>query len=148
MNNSPLSRWHDLVVEFDKKKLEHLIDEECVFFSPIVFTPQEGKRLTIMYLTAAYQMFSEADGFKYIKEIVHDNNAMLEFNATIDNILIDGVDIITWNNEGKISEFKVMIRPMKAVDKIKEKMLAQLSEMGTFQKLKLKGGMIWDKLRP
>lgn len=125
-----------------------MIDDNCVFYSPIVFKPQEGKRLTIMYLTAAFQMFSQAEYFKYIKEIVQGQTAMLEFNAEIDGVLLDGIDLIIWNEQGLITEFKVMVRPLKAIDLIKEKMLEQLSSMSAFDKLKLKGGMIWDKLKP
>lgn len=142
-----MHQWHKMIEAQDMSQLDRLVDDNCVFYSPIVFKPQEGKRLTIMYLTAAFQMFCEATYFKYIKEIEQDQNAMLEFNAEIDGILIDGIDLITWNDKGKIIEFKVMIRPLKAIDSVKTKMLAQLSEMSTFQKLKLKGGVIWDKLR-
>lgn len=147
MNKSPLDQWHQMLEAMDISQLDQVIDKQCVFHSPIVFKPQEGRRLTIMYLSAAFQMFSEADYFKYIKKIVQDNHAMLEFNAKIDGILIDGVDIITWNDEGLITEFKVMIRPLKAIDLIKSKMLAQLSSLTTIDKLKLKGGVIWDKLK-
>lgn len=131
----------------DISQLDQVIDKHCVFHSPIVFKPQEGKRLTIMYLTAAFQMFKEADYFKYINEIVQDQQAMLEFNAEVDGILIDGVDIITWNEIGLITEFKVMVRPLKGIDLIKEKMLAQLGNMSTLDKLKLKGGVLLDKLK-
>lgn len=147
MNNSPLTQWHEMLKSKDISQLDQMIDSKCVFHSPIVFKPQEGKRLTVMYLTAAFQMFMEADYFKYIKEIVQDQNAALEFNAEIDGILIDGIDLITWNDAGKITEFKVMIRPLKAIDLIKEKMLAQLSNLSTLDKLKLKGGVLWDKLK-
>lgn len=147
MNKSPLDQWHQMLDAMDITQLDQVIDRQCVFHSPIVFKPQEGKRLTIMYLSAAFQMFKEADYFKYIKEIVQGQQAMLEFNAEIDGILVDGVDIITWNDDGLITEFKVMVRPLKGIDLIKEKMLAQLSNMSTFDKLKLKGGVLLDKLK-
>lgn len=147
MNNSSLDQWHAIVKDMDADKLGLLIDKHCVFYSPIVFKPQEGKRLTVMYLTAAYKMFSQAESFEYVKEIVQDQNTMLEFNAIIDGILINGIDLLTWNDEGKIIEFKVMIRPLKAIDLVKERMFAQLSTITAFQKLKLKGGLVWDKLK-
>ncbi|WP_422358627.1 nuclear transport factor 2 family protein [Reichenbachiella sp.] len=147
MNNSPLTQWHEMLESQDISQLDQIIDAKCVFHSPIVFKPQEGQRLTVMYLMAAFQMFMEAEYFRYIKEIVQDQNAALEFNAEIDGILIDGIDLITWNKAGKIIEFKVMIRPLKAIDLIKERMLAQLSNMSTFDKLKLNGRVIWDKLK-
>ncbi|WP_084371989.1 nuclear transport factor 2 family protein [Reichenbachiella faecimaris] len=147
MNKSPLAQWHQMLETKDISLLEQIIDDNCVFHSPIVFKPQEGRRLTLMYLTAAFQMFNEAVYFKYIKKIVQEQNAMLEFNAEIDGILIDGIDLITWSDAGQITEFKVMVRPLKAIDLIKEKMLAQLTNMSTMDKLKLKGGMLWDKLK-
>ncbi|WP_420581378.1 nuclear transport factor 2 family protein [Reichenbachiella sp.] len=147
MNNSPLTQWHEMLESKDISQLDQIIDAKCIFHSPIVFKPQEGKRLTLMYLTAAFQMFMEADYFKYIKEIVENQNAALEFNTEIDGILIDGIDLISWNEAGKITEFKVMIRPLKAIDFVKERMLSQLGRMTTFDKLKLKGGVLFDKLK-
>lgn len=89
------------------------------------------------YLLSAANMF-EGTGFHYVKELVGENEAVLEFNATIDGIEIDGVDIITWNEDGKITEFKVMLRPFKAIEKVGEKMKANLESMSLWDKLKLK----------
>lgn len=147
MNKSPLPQWHRIIDEKNDGLIDQLIDKQCVFYSPIVFKPQEGKRLTVMYLTAAFRMFSEAAHFRYVKELVDGQTAMLEFEAEIEGIQVNGIDLITWNDEGLITEFKVMIRPLKAIDLVKQKMLDLLSQMGTFQKLKLKGGVFWDKLK-
>lgn len=147
MNKTPLTQWHRVIDEKDSGLIEPLIHKHCVFYSPIVFKPQEGRRLTVMYLSAAFQMFMEAASFKYVKELVDGHSAMLEFEAKIDGILINGIDLITWDDEGLITEFKVMIRPLKAIDLVKQKMLDQLSQMTTFQKLKMTGSVLWDKLR-
>ena len=98
-----IAQWHKVLEEGDLKGLDKLIGARCVFHSPIVFKPQEGRRLTIMYLQAAYQMF-EGSGFHYVKEVIGDTAAVLEFNATVDGILIDGIDMITWDDNDQIIE--------------------------------------------
>lgn len=89
------------------------------------------------YLLSAAKMFEET-GFHYVKEVVNNGDAVLEFNANIDGIEIDGVDIISWNVDGKITAFKVMLRPLKAIEKVGEKMKVQLENLSLLDKLKLK----------
>ena len=86
----------------------------------------EGKEITKMYLFAAGQSFN-MDKFKYIREVHDGTNSVLEFETFIDDISVNGVDMIKWNNEGKIVDFKVMIRPLKAVQKVQEKMIESLN---------------------
>ena len=86
----------------------------------------EGKEITKMYLFAAGQSFN-MDKFKYIREVHDGINSVLEFETFIDDISVNGVDMIKWNNEGKIVDFKVMIRPLKAVQKVQEKMIESLN---------------------
>lgn len=147
MDNSPILKWHAAVAQLDESGIEDLIDKTCVFYSPVVFKPQEGKRLTTMYLLAAFKVFKDASSFEYIKEIKEGNQAVLEFEATIDGIVINGIDMMTWNNSGLITEFKVMVRPLQGIDKLKEKMLEIISKMGTMDKLKFQAGNLLDKLR-
>jgi len=119
--------------------LDELIHDDCVFYSPVVFTPQKGKELTKMYLGAAGNTFNtDSEGnptstkdspFKYTKEILCGDHAVLEFESEIEGKYINGVDIITWNDEGKIIEFKVMIRPLQAVNMLHQKMQAMLESM-------------------
>ncbi len=147
MNN--IKAWHDLFESRNLDGLEHLLDKHAVFYSPLVFKPQEGRRLTSMYLKNAYKMFF-SDGnesFTYVREIHSDSDSMLEFTCEIEGIMINGVDIIKWNDEGKIYEFKVMIRPNKAIEKVKEKMSELLSNLSAFDKLKLKASMVVDGLK-
>lgn len=112
--------WHDIMRDRDPARLQDILAEDCVFLSPVVHTPQEGRDITALYLTGAMHVFNE--GFRYTKEIVAGNHAVLEFECEIDGILINGVDIMTFNEEGKIIEFKVMVRPLKAVNMLHQRM--------------------------
>ncbi len=134
--NSPIERWHEGVANLDPSILDELLDNKVVFYSPIVFKPQNGKAITKTYLTAAFRVFKDTN-FRYVKQVVGESEAILEFNTEIDGVLLDGVDIITWNQAGKITEFKVMVRPFRAIEKLGEKMKEQLSQLGTFDKLKI-----------
>jgi len=96
-----------------------------VFFSPLVHKPQQGKQITAMYLGAALQVLGNPS-FRYVRDIVGSTEAMLEFETEIDDILVNGVDIIRWNEDGTIVEFKVMIRPLKAINLIQQRMAAML----------------------
>ncbi|MDX5595332.1 nuclear transport factor 2 family protein [Pseudovibrio sp. SPO723] len=107
--------------------LNQLIADDCVFRSPVVHTPQEGKQLTFMYLYGASQVFLKEGTFKYTRIIEQGLDAVLEFETELDGIHINGVDMIRFNDEGKIAEFKVMLRPLKAVQKIHELMMAELA---------------------
>jgi hypothetical protein len=93
--------------------------------TPVVHTPQVGKTITLQYLTAAYQVFVD-DSFRYIRELTGPRDAALEFQVEIEGISINGIDMINWNDEGRIVEFKVFIRPLKAINLIHQKMAAML----------------------
>ncbi len=120
-----LNRWHDAMTKRDPSLLDDLIAEECVFYSPVVHTPQRGKALTEMYLTAAMHVLGNSQ-FRYVREIAGEHEAMLEFETVNDGITINGVDIFTWNADGKIDSFKVMVRPLKAVNMLHANMQAML----------------------
>ena len=126
MNPHPIETWHRLVESVDPSSLDELLADDAVFFSPIAHTPQRGKALAKGYLTAALQVFSNPS-FRYVREIIGPSDAMLEFETEIDGVLVNGVDIIKWNEEGKVVEFKVMIRPLKAIGLIHERMGAMLA---------------------
>ena len=110
----------------DPQALRAMLAEDAVFHSPVVHTPQEGRDKVFAYLHAASHVLG-GDDFRYLREIVDGNQAMLEFASELDGIQINGVDIITWNTDGKISDFKVMVRPLKAINKVWEKMGAMLA---------------------
>lgn len=117
--------WHEVVESKDPKGLDAIIADDCVFHSPVIHTPQEGKDLTKFYLAGAVKVFN--DSFHYLKEVVNDDYAVLEFVCVVDGITINGVDIISFDDAGKIKEFKVMIRPMKGVTAMAAKMVEALS---------------------
>jgi hypothetical protein len=121
----PLDTWHRLVRTQDDSGLDSLLADDAVFYSPVVHTPQRGRALAAMYLRAAFQVFFN-QGFRYVREIVGPTDAMLEFETEIDGVLVNGVDLIKWNEAGQVVEFKVMLRPLKAVNVIHQRMAAML----------------------
>ena len=125
MGNLPLETWHRLIRTQDPSGLNTLLAEDAVFHSPVVHAPQRGRKLTAMYLSAAFSVFFNPT-FRYVREIVGASDAMLEFETEIDGILVNGVDIISWNDAGQIVDFKVMLRPLKAINLIHQKMAAML----------------------
>jgi hypothetical protein len=125
MTIDTVGAWHRLVAARDAAGLDALLAEDAVFHSPVVHAPQAGKALTTMYLTAAMHVFGNPT-FRYVREVVGARDAVLEFQLEIDGIAVNGVDMLKWNDEGKIVEFKVMLRPLKAINLIHQKMGAML----------------------
>lgn len=128
MNTHPIDAWHALVRSQNVLGLEDLLADDVVFVSPVVHAPQQGKALTKLYLSGAFKVLF-GPGFRYVREIIGPSDAMLEFETEIDGIKINGVDIIQWNAAGKIVEFKVMLRPLKAINLVHERMGALLAAM-------------------
>jgi hypothetical protein len=125
MTVSAIPRWHDLVKTRSASGLAALLADDAVFHSPVVHTPQVGKAITTQYLAAALHVFGNPS-FRYVREVVGDRDAVLEFVVEIDGIIVNGVDMIAWNDAGQIVDFKVMLRPLKAVNLIHQKMAAML----------------------
>ena len=122
--------WHAYMAGGgDPQALRDMLAEDAVFHSPVVHSPQAGRDKVFAYLHAASHVLG-GDDFRYEREIVDGDQAMLEFATTLDGIHINGVDIIRWNNDGKIFDFKVMVRPLKAINKVWEKMGEMLSAQG------------------
>ena len=126
MIENTIAVWHKLIETKDAAGLENILANNVVFHSPIVHTPQEGKPITKLYLTAAFYVFNN-DSFKYLREVISGNNAVLEFTTVIDGITVNGVDMITWGADGRITEFKVMVRPLKAINLI-HRMMGEMLE--------------------
>ncbi len=124
MNNA-IEEWHRIVRERDIDALDELLADDVVFHSPVVHTPQRGRPITAMYLAAAVVVFGN-ETFRYVREFRATNEAVLEFLVTIDGIEVNGVDMIRWNDARRIVDFKVMLRPLKAINLIHEKMGAML----------------------
>ncbi|MFN3863611.1 MAG: nuclear transport factor 2 family protein [Erythrobacter sp.] len=128
MSAANLARWHAYMESGgDAAALSAIIAQTCVFHSPVVHTPQVGKPIVMAYLIAAARTLGN-DSFHYVRELVDGDEMMLEFVTEIDAITINGVDIIRWNSEGKIIDFKVMVRPLKAINKVWEVMAAELAK--------------------
>ena len=125
---NPIEKWHEVIESGSAELLSDIIADNCIFYSPVVFSPQEGKEITIKYLTAAAMVFG-VDSFLYTKELINKNNACLEFELEINKIHINGIDLITWNDENKIIEFRVFIRPLKGVQIIHEFMGGTLDKI-------------------
>lgn len=125
MTQDPIKAWHRLVETRDVRGLDGLLAEEAVFHSPVVHTPQVGKAITQKYLAAAFQVFFN-ETFRYVREWQGDRDAVLEFVVELDGIKVNGVDMIKWDEEGRVTEFKVMLRPLKAVNLIHQKMASML----------------------
>lgn len=120
-----LARWHQLVRDRDVRGLPDLLADEVVFHSPVVHTPQQGKAVTLGYLQAAFTVLAN-DSFRYVRELCGERNAILEFEVEIGGVYINGVDMIRWNEHDQIVDFKVMLRPLKALQLIQQQMAASL----------------------
>ncbi len=122
-----LARWHEYMMGgADPAVLSDLLADDVVFHSPVVHTPQADKPIVMAYLVAASHVLGN-DSFHYVRELVDGDEMMLEFVTEIDGIAINGVDIIRFNADGRITDFKVMVRPLKAINKVWEMMGAQLA---------------------
>ena len=114
-------KWHAVALSSDEAAISALLHDDAVFESPVVHTPQRGKPITVKYLASAGKVLSNT-GFHYVGEWEGKNSLILEFNAEINGIKIDGIDMITWDETGLITNFKVMVRPLKAVNMLHQKM--------------------------
>ncbi len=128
MGHSTMDAWHEVVQKQDASRLDSILADDVVFHSPVVHSPQHGKPLTTLYLSAAVMVLGGAS-FTYVREVVGESDAMLEFTAEVDGIHINGVDMIHWNEDGKIDDFKVMVRPLKAVNLLHGLMKQMLQQM-------------------
>lgn len=121
-----IAQWHEIVHSRDAQQLRALLHPDVVFQSPAVHTPQVGVDKAQMYLLAALEVLGKAQ-FEYVHEWRAEQSAVLEFTAQIDQIAINGVDLIHWGPDGRITRFAVMVRPLKALQLLVERMGAQLS---------------------
>ena len=125
-----IKTWHQLVQSRDMHLLQDLLTDEVVFHSPVMHTPQLGRAVTALYLTGAMQTLNN-EHFRYEREIIGAHEAALEFVTEIDGIHINGVDLIRWREDGRIIDFKVMVRPLKAVNALHQAMGQMLRKLST-----------------
>jgi len=122
---APLRAWHQIVVARDPALLDDLLADEVEFRSPAVFAPQKGKALTTLYLSGALVVLGPS--LRYVGEWWDDSSAVLEFEAALDGLYVQGVDMLRWNADGKLVSFTVMVRPLRGLEKLIELMAQQLA---------------------
>ena len=127
--SAAIDTWHRVLENKDIGLLDTLLADDCVFHSPVVHTPQQGKAITKFYLAAAANVLANGT-FKYVRQVIGENDAMLEFTAEVGGIHVNGVDLIRWNDADEIIDFKVMVRPLKAVNMLHGMMKQMLEQMG------------------
>ena len=123
-----LKAWHALLASRDPQALNDLLADDVVFHSPVVHTPQRGRAITALYLTGAMHTLNNQH-FRYQREIVGEGEALLEFVTEIDGVQINGIDLIRWREDGRIIDFKVMVRPLKAVNTLHQAMGRMLQQL-------------------
>ncbi len=128
MNHPTLDAWHALVESRDPSGLDALLADDVVFHSPVVHTPQQGKAIAKIYLGAALQVLGN-ESFRYVRQVHSKTDAVLEFSAEVQGIAINGVDMMRWNARGEIVDFKVMLRPLKAINLVHQMMGKMLNTM-------------------
>ena len=129
MPQNPAGIWHTVALSRDVEAISAILHDDCVFESPVVHTPQKGKAITAKYLAAAGFTLGN-DSFRYVGEWHRENSSVLEFTTEIDGIAINGIDMISCNDDGLITHFKVMVRPLKAVNMLHQKMGEMLAKFG------------------
>lgn len=141
--HTAIANWHSHLKGQFEGGLDALLTDDVIFYSPVVYTPQKGKEITKLYLSAAGQTLggddeetptsadpkSSGGGFRYTKKVLSGHQAVLEFETTMGGKYVNGVDIITCNDEGMITEFRVMLRPLQAVNLVHQQMAAMLEKM-------------------
>ena len=128
MNEHPVAAWHRIIASRSRDELSQWLADDAVFHSPVVHTPQRGKALVLAYLSAAFEVLGN-EPFRYVREIIGAQDALLEFETEIDGIMVNGVDLIKWNAAGRVVEFKVMVRPLKAIQIVHQRMAAMLESV-------------------
>lgn len=123
-----LQRWMDYIARHDAAELPGLLHDDVVFKSPVVFTPQKGKAVTLAYLTAAGETLG-GDTFRYVRVFDCGDRAVLEFECEMDGKYVNGIDMIEWDDAGLITDFKVMVRPLQAMQTVHAAMGAMLVKL-------------------
>jgi hypothetical protein len=127
MSMTGLDMWYDYVNSHDRATLWDLLDPNVVFESPIVHTPQRGRDITFKYLWSVGEVLG-GKGFAFVGEWRNDTSAVLEFEAEVGGINLNGVDMITCGDDGRVTHFKVMVRPLEAVNLLHRLMGEQLAK--------------------
>lgn len=116
-----IKKWHLIVETKNVDLLDDILADDAKMYSPVVHTVQKGKEITKMYLSGAVMVLSN-DNFRYVREVYDDGFALLEFETELDGISVNGVDMISWDSNNKITDFKVMVRPLKGINAVHQEM--------------------------
>ena len=128
MEMQALAGWREYVNTRDDGALRSVLHPEVVFESPIAHTPQKGRELTRKYLRSAVTVLG-GPKFRFTEEWRNETGAVLELETEIEGIKINGVDIITLDDDGRlITRFKVMVRPLEAIKLLQRLMGEQLAK--------------------
>lgn len=123
----PVARWREIAIARDADALDAWLAQDVVFYSPVVHTPQRGRAIAKQYLIAAFDVLANPN-FRYVGEWRAQASAVLEFVTEIEGVVIEGVDMIAWNEAGEVVEFKVMVRPLKAINLLHRAMGERLAK--------------------
>lgn len=116
-----LNQWHEMIRSGDLSALPGLLDPNAVFRSPMAHTPYPGAPVVSMILNTVFNVFQD---FAYHRELATDDglNVVLEFSAMVGEKQLKGIDMIRFNEEGKIVDFEVMVRPLSGLQALGEEM--------------------------
>ena len=128
MPHTVLDQWHRAVSHGELELLDDLLHDDVVFHSPVVHRPIEGRDTTRLYLTGAFHVLTEGRDFTYVREVVDGNDAVLEFTTDLDGIHVNGVDMLRWDDDGRLVDVTVMLRPRRAMEEVHRRMGALLAE--------------------
>jgi len=128
MSNKTIDAWYQFVRTKNLVLLEEILAKDVKFHSPVVHTPQLGKAITLLYLESAHAVLCN-DTFRYERELIDEDFAVLEFSVEIKGVFVNGVDMISWDEDGMITDFKVMIRPLQAINIVHQEMAARLQSL-------------------
>lgn len=120
-----IAAWHRYMADVSPAALDALLTDDVVFRSPAVHRPQAGRAITAKYLLAAAEVLG-TPAFRYAREWRGERSAILEFFTEVDGLQVQGIDMITWGDDGRITEFTVMVRPLKALNAVIARMAAAL----------------------
>ena len=118
MTEHPIDAWHRHIRERDLAGLGLLLDDEILFYSSLVHTPQRGKRIALAYLKATFDLVVTVAAFRYTRNIIGQSDAAIEFEFDLDGVEVNGVKLLRWNAAGRITEIKLMMRPLRAMEAV------------------------------
>jgi len=121
-------RWRDLFAMENMPPVRDMLAEDIQMHSPAMHQVQRGPDLIADYITAAHEIFTRWD-LDYVRAFQNGNEICMEFEGEIEGVTLNGVDIIRWNADDKIDDFKIMIRPASGLKKLGEVMVKILAEV-------------------